>query len=89
MQPTAQALEVTARASKSDGHAGRYLTFVIGKEECGIALLKVREIVGIQSITAVPQTPPYFKGVINLRGKVMPAAARAVACCAQHWRGEF
>ncbi len=57
---------------KSGERAGKYLTFVIGKEEFGVAVLKVREIMGIQEITAVPQTPAYLKGVINLRGKVIP-----------------
>ena len=52
--------------------AGKYLTFILGKEEFGVAVLKVREIMGIQDITAVPQTPTYLKGVINLRGKVIP-----------------
>src|SRR5438094_786577 len=52
--------------------AGKYLTFLIGKEEFGVAVLKVREIMGVQDITAVPQTPDYLKGVINLRGKVIP-----------------
>ena len=59
-------------ALKTDERAGKYLTFVIGKEEFGVGVLKVREIMGIQDITAVPQTPPYLKGVINLRGKVIP-----------------
>jgi purine-binding chemotaxis protein CheW len=57
---------------QSDERAGKYLTFVIGNEEFGVAVLKVREIMGIQEITAVPQTPAYLKGVINLRGKVIP-----------------
>ena len=52
--------------------AGKYLTFSIGGEEFGIKVLKVREIMGVQDITAVPQTPHYVKGVINLRGKVIP-----------------
>jgi len=52
--------------------AGKYLTFELGREEFGIQVLKVREIMGIQDITAVPQTPAYVKGVINLRGKVIP-----------------
>ncbi len=51
---------------------GKYLTFVIGTEEYGIEILKVREIIGIMGITNVPQTPDYMKGVINLRGKVIP-----------------
>jgi purine-binding chemotaxis protein CheW len=59
-------------AAAVDPRAGKYLVFQIGKEEFGIPVLKVREIMGIQDITAVPQTPPYLKGVINLRGKVIP-----------------
>jgi purine-binding chemotaxis protein CheW len=46
--------------------------FELGREEFGIRVLKVREIMGIQDITAVPQTPAHVKGVINLRGKVIP-----------------
>lgn len=51
--------------------AGKYLTFRLGTEEFGIQVLKVREIMGVQEITAVPQTPAWIKGVINLRGKVI------------------
>lgn len=53
-------------------HEGKYLTFVLCGEEYGIEILKVREIIGIMNITPVPQTPGYMKGVINLRGKVIP-----------------
>jgi len=53
-------------------HEGKYLTFVLCGEEYGIEILKVREIIGIMNITPVPQTPNYVKGVINLRGKVIP-----------------
>ncbi len=52
--------------------AGKYLTFVIADEEYGLEILKVREIIGIMDITAVPKTPDFVKGVINLRGKVIP-----------------
>ncbi len=52
--------------------AGKYLTFQLANEEFGIRVLKVREIMGVQEITAVPQTPAHVKGVINLRGKVIP-----------------
>jgi purine-binding chemotaxis protein CheW len=52
--------------------AGKYLIFHLGVEEFGVEVLKVREIMGIQDITAVPQVPSYVKGVINLRGKVIP-----------------
>ncbi|MBC8551165.1 MAG: purine-binding chemotaxis protein CheW [Candidatus Brocadiales bacterium] len=51
---------------------GKYLTFVLGREVYGIEILKVREIIGLMDITTVPQTPEYMKGVINLRGKVIP-----------------
>ncbi len=72
MQSTLTAPAAISTALKSDERAGKYLTFMIGKEEFGVGVLKVREIMGIQDITAVPQTPPYLKGVINLRGKVIP-----------------
>ena len=52
--------------------AGKYLTFALGKEEYGIGILKVKEIIGMMEITAVPQTPAFVKGVINLRGSVIP-----------------
>ena len=59
-------------AAQSDVRAGKYLTFQLSNEEFGIRVLKVREIMGLQEITAVPQTPAHIKGVINLRGKVVP-----------------
>ena len=52
--------------------AGKYLTFKLADEDYGISLLKVREIIGMLPITSVPQTPDFIKGVINLRGKVIP-----------------
>ncbi len=58
-------------AGKAD-QAGKYLTFRLAAEEFGIQVLKVCEIMGMQEITAVPQTPAWIKGVINLRGKVIP-----------------
>jgi purine-binding chemotaxis protein CheW len=51
---------------------GKYLTFSLSGEEYGIGILKVKEIIGMMSITRIPQTPAYVKGVINLRGKVIP-----------------
>ena len=67
---TAVAAEVAA--TQSDPRAGKFLTFQLANEEFGIRVLKVREIMGVQDITSVPQTPPHVKGVINLRGKVIP-----------------
>lgn len=52
--------------------AGKYLTFKLGDEEYGIEILKVVEIIKMMEITAVPRTPDFIRGVINLRGKVIP-----------------
>ncbi len=52
--------------------AGKYLTVVLENEAYGIAVLKVREIIRLQKITPVPQMPTFVKGVINLRGRVIP-----------------
>ena len=51
---------------------GKYLTFSLAQEEYGIGILKIKEIIGMMPITPVPQTPEHVKGVINLRGKVIP-----------------
>lgn len=53
---------------------GKYLTFRLAEEDYGIPLLQVKEIIGMMPVTAVPQTPEYVKGVINLRGKVIPVS---------------
>ena len=63
----------TTKVSQQDeSKAGKYLTFALADEEYGLEILKVREIIGMMDITAVPRTPDYVKGVINLRGKVIP-----------------
>lgn len=54
------------------GLAGKYLTFTLGSEGYGVGILSVREIIGVMEITPVPHTPEYIKGVVNLRGKVIP-----------------
>lgn len=51
---------------------GKYLTFALAEEEYGIGILKIKEIIGMMPITTVPQTPDFVKGVVNLRGKVIP-----------------
>jgi len=56
----------------ADGREGKYLTFTLAGEEYGIGILKIREIIGMMPITSVPQAPDFVKGVINLRGKVIP-----------------
>ena len=52
--------------------AGKYLTFALADEEYALSVLKVREIIKMMEITQVPKVPPHVKGVINLRGKVIP-----------------
>ena len=56
----------------ADTLEGKYLTFSLAAEAYGIGILKVREIIGMLPITPVPQTPNFLKGVINLRGQVIP-----------------
>jgi purine-binding chemotaxis protein CheW len=72
VQATPSARIEPTPAAQVDERAGKYLVFALGREEFAIKVLNVREIMGIQDITAVPHTPPYLKGVINLRGKVIP-----------------
>lgn len=60
------------RPAANHGLGGKYLTFKLADEEYGLEILKVREINGLTDITGVPQMPPYMKGVINLRGKIIP-----------------
>lgn len=67
MATAAQSVETSATQRQ-----GKYLVFQLAREEFGVQVLKVREIMGLQEITAVPQTPGFVKGVINLRGKVIP-----------------
>ena len=61
-------------AARANGRAGggKFLSFFLAGEEYGIDILKVQEIIGMMPITTVPRTPAFVKGVINLRGKVIP-----------------
>ena len=54
--------------------AGKYMTFKLADEEYGLEILKVRDVIGLMEITRVPRTEPHIRGVINLRGKVIPVA---------------
>jgi len=64
----AQTTNTTATAALT----GKYLTFALSDEEYGLPVLRVREIIKMMDITEVPQVPPHIKGVLNLRGKVIP-----------------
>ena len=61
-----------AAPDRRQNAAGKYLTFALQRESYGIDVLKVREIIRLTNITAVPRMPEYVKGVINLRGKIIP-----------------
>lgn len=63
--------DATPMGPSSTAMSGKYLTFALGREEYGLEILKVREIIGYMDITAVPRTPGYVMGVINLRGQVI------------------
>ncbi|MBO8130580.1 MAG: chemotaxis protein CheW [Candidatus Marinimicrobia bacterium] len=66
-------LEVkNTKNERNKSRAGKYLTFKLSNEEYGIEILKVREIIGVMDITYVPRTPDFVRGVINLRGKIIP-----------------
>jgi purine-binding chemotaxis protein CheW len=66
------AMNMAPAAGGMADREGKYLTFALAQEEYGIGILKVKEIIGMMSVTHVPQTPDFVKGVINLRGKVIP-----------------
>jgi purine-binding chemotaxis protein CheW len=69
----AESAKATEQTGKGMGDKqGKYLTFSLAGEEYGIGILKVKEIIGMMPITTVPRTPGFLKGVINLRGKVIP-----------------
>jgi purine-binding chemotaxis protein CheW len=59
-------------AGEEDTQKGKFLTFHLAREDYGIEIRHVTEIIGIQKITEVPDMPDYVRGVINLRGKVIP-----------------
>jgi len=69
---TDEAKTIDQAVKQMAARKGKYLTFSMAGEEYGIGILKVKEIVGMMPVTTVPQTPDFVKGVINLRGKVIP-----------------
>lgn len=71
-QPHTQTNPQTIEDTETDSIRDMYLTFDIGAEEYGVSIADVTEIVGMQRIMPIPDMPAYLKGVINLRGKVIP-----------------
>ena len=70
MENNVETMDQAVKAMKD--REGKYLTFSLAGEEYGIGILKIKEIIGMMPITTVPRTPEFVKGVINLRGKVIP-----------------
>ena len=68
----AQQAAAAAGPAGSTAAASQFLTFLLGDEQYGIEILKVQEIKGYSAITPIPNTPPHVRGVINLRGTVVP-----------------
>jgi len=60
------------QAASGDENQDKFLSFNLGTEEYGVEILRVREIIGVLDITPLPQTESYVKGVVNLRGKIIP-----------------
>lgn len=65
-------LTAPASATQTGFAAGKFLSFQLSKEEYGIAILKVREIIGMVDVTPLPRTPDFVRGVVNLRGRIIP-----------------
>ena len=72
MKSTVAGLPGSSLPQESDKRAGKYLGFRLDKEDFAIQVLPIREIMGIQAIMRVPQTPEYVRGVINVRGNLIP-----------------
>ncbi len=71
-QSNAATMDKSGKGGKTDERSGKYLTFRLGAEEYGLEILKVREIIGLMDITKIPRAPNFVRGVINLRGKIIP-----------------
>ena len=64
--------EQTAGATLATADTHQFLTFALGQEEYGVEILKIQEIKGFSAITPLPNTPAHVKGVLNLRGTIVP-----------------
>lgn len=71
-QETLAGTQLSAGAVADQELAGKYLTFHLAQEIYGLVILKVQEIIGVMSVTKVPRMPEFIRGVINLRGKIIP-----------------
>lgn len=72
MITNSEGVNAATSGAVANSGAGEYLTFVLGAEEYGLEILKVQEIRGYDSVTQIANTPEFIKGVVNLRGKIVP-----------------
>lgn len=79
---------IAASERRLDTRAGKYLTFFLDEEEYGLEILKVQEIIGMLPVTRVPRTASYVRGVINLRGRVIPIVDLRVKFGMPEWAGD-
>ncbi len=70
-RPAAEPARTAAEPARTAAGGGKYLTFALGREEYGLQILKVREIIGCTDITPIPRASACVKGVINLRGQII------------------
>ena len=73
-------VEESAASKEGDTQKGKYMTFKSGNEYFGLEIQYVNEIIQLQAITAIPETEDYIKGLINLRGKVIPVVDVSLRC---------
>ncbi|KMT21009.1 chemotaxis protein CheW [Clostridium cylindrosporum] len=64
--------DIKGNAIEEDTQKGKFLTFILGKEVFGVEIKYVTEIIGMQKVTSIPEVPRFVKGIINLRGKIIP-----------------
>ncbi|MGF1482964.1 MAG: chemotaxis protein CheW [Opitutales bacterium] len=74
-QVNEETIASTTAAELDKGRMGKFLSFRLNGQSYAVNVLKVREIIRLQAITALPQMPGYVRGVINLRGKVIPVVS--------------
>lgn len=72
MSSTSTAIDLEMQSMDKDADDHQYLTFILAGEEYGVDILRVQEIKGWDNVTAIPNTPKYIRGVINLRGTIVP-----------------
>ena len=78
-QTQANIADELVAADTEDTQAGKYLTFILEGQSYGLEIKHVTEIIGLQDITEIPDVPEFIKGIINLRGKVIPIKRVGIA----------